>query len=82
MKNNPPADDDRGGWFDAETCSAPCACRRRGKSRPGAANSIVMGPWVHGRLAGGDATAWTRAVQRQDANSIATTSNFHFFFIT
>src|SRR5437016_2352351 len=55
MKNIRPAMMTVGGWFDAEDLFG--ALRLFGaaeKQSPGAANSIVMGPWVHGGWAGGD----------------------------
>jgi putative CocE/NonD family hydrolase len=38
-----------GGWFDAEDLSGPLALFRQiEKTTPGAANTLVMGPWPHG----------------------------------
>ena len=44
-----------GGWFDAEDPEGPFAIYRAiGKQNPGASNSLVIGPWVHGGWARGE----------------------------
>ncbi len=44
-----------GGWFDAEDLMGPLRTYREIEANnPGIANSLVMGPWVHGGWAGGD----------------------------
>jgi hypothetical protein len=47
-----------GGWFDAENLFGALEVYRAvEKQSPGAANILVMGPWVHGGWAGGDGDA-------------------------
>ncbi len=44
-----------GGWFDAEDLSGPFKTFHAiDQSNPGIANSLVVGPWVHGGWARGD----------------------------
>lgn len=55
LKNIKPAVLVVGGWFDAEDLSGTLKTYRRiEESSPGAANSIVMGPWFHGGWAHGE----------------------------
>ena len=64
-----------GGWFDAEDLMGPLRVYRTIKSdNPGIANSLVMGPWVHGgwasdegrRLGNVDFAAETAEFYRQN----------------
>ena len=44
-----------GGWFDAEDLSGPFKTFEAvGRNNPGTADSLVVGPWVHGGWAGTD----------------------------
>lgn len=44
-----------GGWFDAEDLMGPLRTHREIEANnPGIANSLVMGPWLHGGWAGND----------------------------
>jgi hypothetical protein len=44
-----------GGWFDAEDPQGPLTTYREiGRHNPGTLNSLVMGPWAHGRWQRGD----------------------------
>jgi hypothetical protein len=55
LKNIKPAVLTVGGWFDAENLFGALETYRSvERSSPGCANTIVMGPWVHGGWAGGD----------------------------
>jgi predicted acyl esterase len=52
-----------GGWFDAEDLTGPLAIHRAiEKSDPTAYNTIVMGPFGHGRW--GRDTYWPHAAQQ------------------
>jgi hypothetical protein len=55
LKDVKPAMMTVGGWFDAEDLLGPFGVYRAAeKQSPGAANSIVIGPWSHGGWSGGD----------------------------
>ena len=55
LKNIKPAVLTVGGWFDAENLFGALETYRSvERASPGCANTIVMGPWVHGGWAGGD----------------------------
>jgi putative CocE/NonD family hydrolase len=55
LKNIAPAVMTVGGWFDAEDLfGALETYKHTERQSPGAANSLVMGPWVHGGWARGD----------------------------
>ena len=55
LKNIKPAVMTVGGWFDAENLwGALQVYRATEKQSPGAFNTLVMGPWVHGGWAGGE----------------------------
>jgi hypothetical protein len=55
LKNVKPAMMTVGGWFDAEDVYGPFGVYRNAeKQSPGAANMLVVGPWVHGGWAGSD----------------------------
>ena len=55
MKNVKPAVMTVGGWFDAEDLFGALRLYSAAeKQSPGASNSIVMGPWVHGGWSRGD----------------------------
>ncbi len=55
LKNVKPAVLTVGGWFDAENLFGALECYKSiERQSPGANNSLVMGPWVHGGWSGGD----------------------------
>jgi putative CocE/NonD family hydrolase len=58
LKNIKPAVLTVGGWFDAENLFGALETYRSvERASPGCANTIVMGPWIHGGWAGGDGAA-------------------------
>lgn len=55
LKNIKPAVLTVGGWFDAENLFGALETYRSvERQSPGSANTIVMGPWIHGGWSGGD----------------------------
>jgi putative CocE/NonD family hydrolase len=55
MKALKPAMMTVGGWFDAEDVYGPLRLYDAAERQsPGAANTLVMGPWTHGSWSGGD----------------------------
>ncbi|MBL8830197.1 MAG: CocE/NonD family hydrolase [Planctomycetaceae bacterium] len=72
LKNIKPAVLTVGGWFDAENLFGALETYRAvEKQSPGATNTIVMGPWVHGGWSGGDGASLG------DATFAAKTGDFY-----
>lgn len=61
-----------GGWFDAEDLAGPLSVYKHIKAQnPGATNSLVMGPWVHG--------GWVRSVGKSLGQISFAQNNSEFF---
>lgn len=72
LKNVKPAVLTVGGWFDAENLFGALETYRNvEKQSPGCANTIVMGPWVHGGWVAGDGASLG------DASFAAKTGEFY-----